>query len=672
MKGTKRLISFLIVIAMLSCLCIPAIGAETDKFKYDVIGSEIRITGYNGNESTVVIPDSLNGRIVTEIGNGSFSGKSFLKAVALPETLKIISPDAFKNCTSLEEIIIPSAVSVISEYAFAGCVSLKQISILSALTVIGHCAFEGCTSLKEISIPSTQIRYGAFRNCTSLENIRFLQPVQSMGAEVFEGTAWVNSQPEGLICIDTVVYAYTGNASGVVIPDGMRTIADFTFSKTFVSSVIIPDTMYYIGKDAFSDCNNLNYLSVPDSVISVGLNAFGYINGKQNPDFITYCYSGSEAENWSDRNGIKTISIDNCVHIYSDWEISKHPDCIVGGTEISRCFMCNDVKSRNVPELGHSWSGWVQVSPLTCFSDGVSRRTCTVCSVTEDDVVLSTGHKWDEIDIISEPDCVNYGENIRKCNACNSEEVFRIDPLGHKWVVNETTDSEGWVIEAEPTCSDNGKKKRICSVCDSIDISLTDAYGHKTDEWEIIKDPTAILPGEKKGKCIVCNEIFTEIIPPLDQTLPDDITSITLNSDATLVIDKNTKCLYGVQPGTTVNDVLEQFEYSSHMIVRNDSQEELSGEQTIGTGSFIVLVKYSEETQQNEPIDLVCVILKGDANGDGLITAADARIVLQVSAKIRTVSGPFILANDFDSNGVLSAGEARKILRVSSKLEKFE
>ena len=108
------------------------------------------------------------------------------------------------------------------------------------------------------------------------------------------------------------------------------------------------------------------------------------------------------------------------------------------------------------------------------------------------------------------------------------------------------------------------------------------------------------------------------------------------------------------------------------MIVRNDSQEELSGEQTIGTCSFIVLVKYSEETQQNEPIDLVCVILKGDANGDGLITAADARIVLQVSAKIRTVSGPFILANDFDSNGVLSAGEARKILRVSSKLEKFE
>ncbi len=672
MKGTKRLISFLIVIAMLSCLCIPAFGAENGKFKYDVIGSEIRITGYTGNESSVVIPDSLNGRIVTEIGSSSFSAKSFIKSVELPETLKIISPDAFKNCSLLEEIVIPSAVSVISEYAFAGCVSLKQINILSALTVIGHCAFEGCTSLKEISIPSTQIRYGAFKNCTSLENIKFLQPVQSMGNQVFDGTAWLNSQTEGLICIDTVAYSYTGSDYSVVIPDGIRTIADFAFRNTSVSSVIIPDSLYYIGKDAFADCNNLKYLSVPSSVISIGLNAFGYVNNKQNPDFITYCYSGSEAENWSIRNGFKTILIDNCIHIYSDWEILKNPDCIVGGTEISRCFMCNDVKSRNVPELGHNWSGWVQVSPLTCFSDGVSRRTCTACGVTEDNVVLSEGHKWDEIDIISEPDCVNYGENIRKCNACNSQEVIRIAPLGHTWVVNEITDSEGWIVESEPTCADNGKKKRTCSVCSYVDISLTDPLGHKTDEWEITKDPTALSPGEKKGKCTVCSEFFTEIIPPLDQTLPDDITSITLNSDATLVIDKNTKCLYGVQPGTTVNDVLEQFEYSSHMIVRNDSQEELTGEQTIGTGSFIVLVKYSEETQQNEPIDLVCVILKGDANGDGLITAADARIVLQVSAKIRTVTAPFVLANDFDSNGVLSAGEARKILRVSSKLEKFE
>ncbi len=672
MKGTKRLISFLIVIAMLSCLCIPAIGAENGRFKYDVIGSEIRITGYTGNETSVVIPDSLNGRIVTEIGSGSFSGKTFIKTIELPETLKIISPDAFKNCSSLEEIVVPSAVSVISEYAFAGCVSLTQISILSALTVIGHCAFEGCTSLKEISIPSTQIRYGAFKNCTSLENITFLQPVQSMGNQVFEGTAWLNAQSEGLICIDTVVYSYTGKDYSVVIPDGMRTIADNAFRNTSVSSVVIPDTLYYIGKDAFADCRNLNYLSVPESVISIGLNAFGYVNNVIVSDFVTYCYSGSEPENWAKKNGLKTISIDNCVHVYSDWEISKAPDCIVGGTEVSRCFMCNDEKTRNVPELGHNWSGWVQVSPLTCFSDGVSRRTCIACGVTEDDVTISEGHKWDEIEVISEPDCVNFGENLRKCNACNSQEVLRIDPLGHKWIVNDETDSEGWITDTDATCEANGKKKRTCSECKFTDISLTEPLGHKADEWEITKDPTGINPGEKKGKCNVCGEYFTETIPPLDQTLPDDIKAITLNSDASLVIDTDTKCLYGVQPGTIVNTVLEQFEYSSHLIVSTESQEQLSGEQMIGTGSFIVLVKYSEETQQNEPVDLVCVIVKGDANGDGLITAADARIVLQVSAKIRTISAPFVLATDFDSNGVLSAGEARKILRVSSKLEKFD
>ncbi len=672
MKGTKRLISFLIVIAMLSCLCIPAFAAENSKFKYDIIGSEIRITGYTGNESSVVIPDSLNGRIVTEIGSNSFSGKTFLKSIELPETLKIIAQDAFKNCTSLETIVIPSAVSNISEYAFAGCLSLKDIKILSALTVIGHCAFEGCTSLKEISIPSTKIRYGAFKNCTSLENITFLQPVQSMGNHVFEGTAWLNSQPEGLVCIGTVVYSYTGTDYTVVIPDGMRTIADFAFNNSVVSSVVIPDSMYYIGNNAFSDCRNLSYLSVPSSVISIGLNAFGYHDNHFDADFITYCYSDSIAEKWATGNDLRIILIDNCVHLYSDWEISKKPDCIVGGTEISRCFMCNDVRTRNIPETGHIWSSWVEVSRLTCFSDGINRRTCTVCSVTEDDVKVSQGHAWDEIDVVSEPDCINYGESIRICNSCKTQEVIRIEPLGHLWIIDDTTDSEGWIVDSEPTCDINGKKKRACSECSFVDVSLTEPYGHKAEEWEIIKDPTGISPGEKSGTCLTCGQVFTEIIPPLDQTLPDDINSITLNSDATLIIDKNTKCLHGVQAGSTVNDVLEEFEYSSHMVVMNDAGEELSGDHKIGTGSFIVLVRYSEQTQQNEPIDLVCVIIKGDANGDGVVTAADARIVLQVSAKLNTVSSPFILANDFDSNGILTAAEARKILRVSSKLEKFD
>lgn len=672
MKGIKRLISFLIVISILSCFYVSVFAAETDKFRYDIIGSEIRITGYTGNESSVVIPDSLNGRIVTEIGSNSFSGKSFIKSVELPETLKIISQDAFKNCSSLEAIVIPSAVSIISEYAFAGCVSLKEIQILSALTIIGHCAFEGCTALKEISIPSTKIRYGAFKNCTSLESINFLQPVQSMGNQVFDGTAWFNSQPEGLICIDTVVYAFTGKDYNVVIPDGMRTIADFAFNKSLVSSVVIPDSMYYIGNNAFSDCKNLTYLSVPSSVISIGLNSFGYNNNQFVSDFITYCYKDSVAEKWATGNKLKTILIDTCAHLYSDWEVSKNPDCIVGGIEISRCYMCNDLKTRNIPETGHVWSDWVEVSPLTCFTDGIQRRTCTVCYVTEDDVTLSSGHKWDEIEITAEPDCTNYGESIRKCNSCNTQEIIRLDPTGHTWIINDNTDSEGWIVESEPDCEQNGKKKRTCSECRFVDISLTEPLGHKADEWEITKDPTGLAPGEKKGKCLVCGNYFTQVIPPIDQPLPDDINSVTLNSDSSLLIDKSKKCLLGVQPGTTVNEVLEEFEYSSHMVVTNEEGNELSGDQIIGTGSFIILVKYSEETQKNEPIDLVCVIIKGDANGDGIITAADARIVLQVSAKIKTVSSPFILANDFDSNGKLSAGEARKVLRVSSKLEKFD
>ena len=63
--------------------------------------------------------------------------------------------------------------------------------------------------------------------------------------------------------------------------------------------------------------------------------------------------------------------------------------------------------------------------------------------------------------------------------------------------------------------------------------------------------------------------------------------------------------------------------------------------------------------------------LIGDVNGDGKITAADARIVLRVSAKLEKFENynrPFEVF-DIISDGKITAADARKILRISAKLE---
>ena len=65
-----------------------------------------------------------------------------------------------------------------------------------------------------------------------------------------------------------------------------------------------------------------------------------------------------------------------------------------------------------------------------------------------------------------------------------------------------------------------------------------------------------------------------------------------------------------------------------------------------------------------------CTYRLGDVNGDGKITAADARLCLRVSAGLESIlSLTHSDAADIDLNGKLTASDARSILRISAKLD---
>lgn len=65
-------------------------------------------------------------------------------------------------------------------------------------------------------------------------------------------------------------------------------------------------------------------------------------------------------------------------------------------------------------------------------------------------------------------------------------------------------------------------------------------------------------------------------------------------------------------------------------------------------------------------------ITKGDADGDGVITIKDARLVLRAAVGLVTLHPAQVEAADLDGNGELRVPEARKILRVAVKLEGFD
>ena len=61
-------------------------------------------------------------------------------------------------------------------------------------------------------------------------------------------------------------------------------------------------------------------------------------------------------------------------------------------------------------------------------------------------------------------------------------------------------------------------------------------------------------------------------------------------------------------------------------------------------------------------------VVPGDVNGDSLINSSDARLVLQHTVELITLSDEQIAAADVDNNGVVNSSDARWILQATVEL----
>lgn len=71
------------------------------------------VFGNNIVSSDIVIPSEYNGKAVTCIGSGAFSGCSGLTSITIPDSVTSIDFEAFHNCTGLTSITIPNSVTSI-------------------------------------------------------------------------------------------------------------------------------------------------------------------------------------------------------------------------------------------------------------------------------------------------------------------------------------------------------------------------------------------------------------------------------------------------------------------------------------------------------------------------------------------------------------------------------
>ena len=137
------------------------VSSSTD-FRYDLNSTSdgIVITGYTGDGGVVVIPGTIEGFPVVEIGSNAFNGKKSITGVVIPATVTIIGNQAFYNLPSVTSITLPEGLLRIGQAAFLSMSGLTSIHIPDSVTHIDARAFGGMSALTRINLPKNLVSLG--------------------------------------------------------------------------------------------------------------------------------------------------------------------------------------------------------------------------------------------------------------------------------------------------------------------------------------------------------------------------------------------------------------------------------------------------------------------------------------------------------------------------------
>ena len=246
----------------------------------NIISSPSASPFYGSKFSKVTI-----GNKVTKIGDGAFSWCDSIASIIISESVTSIGYWAFGYCRSLTSITIPESVTSIGDYAFDGCDNLSSITLPESVTSIGMKAFQGCTGelVVNCNIPSvssssyspfyesefskvvvgdkvTSIGDYAFVGCNNLSSITLPESVTSIGMNAF-------SNCTGELVVNCNIPSVSSSSS-----------SPFNYSK--FSKVSFGNKVSSIGEYAFYRCDILTSITIPESVTSIGMNAFQYCTGE--------------------------------------------------------------------------------------------------------------------------------------------------------------------------------------------------------------------------------------------------------------------------------------------------------------------------------------------------------------------------------------------------------
>lgn len=145
-------------------------------------------------------------------------------------------------------------------------------------------------------------------------------------------------------------------------------------------------------------------------------------------------------------------------------------------------------------------------------------------------------------------------------------------------------------------------------------------------------------------------------------TVRDDL--ITFEEGHGITIDRDNLLLYGIAPGSKAEDLIKLLSVDKDAHFLDAEKRKVEG--VVATGNVLTL--YGEDGRIT---DRLTVVIRGDTDGDGFVTAYDL-LTLERMLKNYRYDRFFILAGDINANGVLADNDFRLLRNIVLRRTDYE
>lgn len=730
----KYLAIVLAVVLILSAIPMTAMANTSGNYTYEVISETDKtcvITKYTGSTRNLVIPSSLDGYKVVEIGEYAFFdkeesiGNKNLRSVEIPATVKKIGKFAFNACSGLNTVVLVDGIEIVEEGAFFNCTYLATINLPDSITYIGRNILHDTKIMpllpqyerEDSMLPATEpifdmsnwtngalyigkhllgvdltkagsfsVKEGtktiageAFYWCDKLTSITIPNGVVSIGEYAFYNCDGIKSLylPDSITAIGQSAFDHCDKLQTINIPSKVKEIADWTFTGCkALKSVTIPATVKRIGtgaycactsletvkisggveeigKAAFQGCTALANITIADSVKLIGQNAFGstrYYNTSTNWKNNTL-YIGNHLINvrssvsgaFSVPAGTKAISEDAFFECGKITEISI-PSSVIGIYD-GAFRKCTSLQNITVAGDNSSYSAKGGI----LYNKAGSRLIC--CPVSNTASTMNIASNVEKIGNYAFYGCKNL-VNIKLSNNANEIGEYAFYDCNNLSTISVPASVKtigDWAFAAS-------EKLTVYVQADTFAESYV-------KENEVKYDYMGITLKDDRNGVIVITE--SKDILPMNSQLSVSVTKVEDGNNFSINVKDDGKAV-SPNGSVTVKIAVPSGMDASACKVYFASGEEYTYVNAVLEDGYLVF----QTTKLGDFLvtEKALTAILGDVNGDGKVTAIDARWVLQIAAGVKTVTAEDKALADVNGDGKVTAIDARKILQIAAGL----